>query len=255
LDKYEKSARLGCISAMVNRAYLHFKMANLAESEYEQIDHYFDCANWAKLALSKNPEQRDAQYLMGVLYEQGWSVDRNLEAAFRCFLKAADLGCIKSNTKVGHMLYSGIKARKFEDMDDEDVLLFMQTEASQAEIEDAKFALRPDRLQALKRYLKSAKNGDSEAANCAGLLLEKINPIDAVDCYRRALEIDEKNSDALLNLALLYYTTKEEKEWHEEAVRLIQRASDLGNEKAHQYLEQRGLLGLYSYDRLPTPIM
>jgi TPR repeat protein len=170
---------------------------------------------------------------MGILYEQGLSVDQNTEAAFRCFFKAADLGCTKSNTKIGHMLYSGIRARKFQDLEDEDVQLFMATEASHADIEDAKYVLRPDRLQALKRYLKSAKNGDSEAANCAGLMLEKINPIDAVDCYRRALEINEKNTDAMLNMALLYYTTKEEKEWHEEAVRLIQRASDLGNEKAH----------------------
>jgi TPR repeat protein len=112
-------------------------------------------------------------------------------------------------------------------------------------------------MQALKRYLKSAKLGDSEASNCAGLMLEKINPVEAVDCYRRALELDAKNTDAMLNMALLYYTTKDEKDQHEEALRLIQKASDLGNEKAHAYLEQRGLLGLYQPDgdRLHTPFV
>ena len=45
---------------MVNRAYLHFKMANAADSEFDKIDHFFDCANWTRLALSKNSEQRDA---------------------------------------------------------------------------------------------------------------------------------------------------------------------------------------------------
>lgn len=45
---------------MVNRAYLHFRMGNSAENEYEKSDHFFDCANWTRLALSKNAEQRDA---------------------------------------------------------------------------------------------------------------------------------------------------------------------------------------------------
>lgn len=45
---------------MVNRAYLHFKMANAADSEYEKIDHFFESACWTRLALSKNNEQRDA---------------------------------------------------------------------------------------------------------------------------------------------------------------------------------------------------
>lgn len=45
---------------MVNRAYLHFKMANAADSEFDKIDHFFDCANWTRLSLSKNSEQRDA---------------------------------------------------------------------------------------------------------------------------------------------------------------------------------------------------
>lgn len=194
---------------------------------------------------------------MGVLYEQGLSVDLNLEAAFGCYAKAAELGCIKSNTKVAHMYYSGVKARKFEDFDDDDIAAYMSTQVTQSELEDMKFTLKPDRMQALKRYLKSAKNGDSEASNCAGLMLEKINPVEAVDCYRHSLELDGKNTDAMLNLALLYYTTREEREWHEEALRLMQRASNLGNEKAHAYLEQRGLLGHYMPDesRLATPFV
>ena len=83
----------------------------------------------------------------------------------------------------------------------------MNTEASNADVDDFKYAIKPDRVNALKRYLKSAKHGDSEACNSAGLMLEKINPVEAVDCYRRALEIDDKNSDAILNMALLYYTS------------------------------------------------
>ena len=61
---------------------------------------------------------------MGHLYEEGLSVDKNLPAAFECFKKAADLGCRKSNTKVGHYIYSGVKAHNYDDimLDDVDYL-------------------------------------------------------------------------------------------------------------------------------------
>lgn len=190
---------------------------------------------------------------MGTLYDKGLAVDQNKEAAFKCYQKAAELGCVKSCTKVAHMYYSGVKAHKFDDFDDDDLADYMATEATQAELDQVKFAIPPDRVKALKHYLRSAKKGDSEASNCAGLMLEKVNPVDAVDCYRRALEIDDKNTDAMLNMALLYYNTKEEKEWHEDALRLMQRASDLGNEKAHSYLEQKGLLGVYQSDKQHVP--
>jgi TPR repeat protein len=144
---------------------------------------------------------------MGILYENGFSVDRNIEAAFKCFSKAAEMGCIKSNTKVANMFFSGVKMHKFEDFDDDELQDFLSTEGSYQDLSEIKYAIKPDRVKALKKYLKSAKNGDSEACNSAGLMVEKINPVDAVDCYRRALELDDKNTDAMLNMALLYYTS------------------------------------------------
>ena len=84
--------------------------------------------------------------------------------------------------------------------------------------------------------------GDSEACNCAALILETDNPIDAVELYKRALELDENNTDAMVNMALLYYNKREEQEWHCEAIKMMRRASYLGNERATEYLESRGLL-------------
>ena len=71
---------------------------------------------------------------------------------------------------------------------------------------------------ALKMYLRAAKKGDSEACNCAALLLEKDNAVGAVDLYKRALELNERNTEAMVNMALLYYNKNEEKEWHVEAI-------------------------------------
>ena len=51
---------MGFVPAMVNKAFLHLKLANQAESEYEKSDQFFEAAHWARLALSKNPDLRDA---------------------------------------------------------------------------------------------------------------------------------------------------------------------------------------------------
>ena len=45
---------------MVNRAYLHFKIANAEESDFEKSDQFFNCVNWVRLALSRNEDSRDA---------------------------------------------------------------------------------------------------------------------------------------------------------------------------------------------------
>ena len=147
---------------------------------------------------------------MGHLYEEGLSVDKNLPAAFECFKKAADLGCRKSNTKVGHYLYSGVPAHNYDDIILEDIDLSTEEDMSLLGINNEKYYINPDRKLALKRYLKSAKLGDPEACNCAALILEKDNPIDAVELYKKALEIDENNTDVMVNMALLYYNKNEE---------------------------------------------
>lgn len=105
-----------------------------------------------------------------------------------------------------------------------------------------RYAMEPNLREALKRYLKSSKLGDSEACNCAALMLEVDNPIAAVELYKRALELNERNTQAMVNMALLYYNKREEKVWHNEALMMMRRAASYGNEVAKEYLEVRGLL-------------
>lgn len=59
-------------------------------------------------------------------------------------------------------------------------------------------------------YLKAGKKGNSEACNCSALLLERDNPVGAVDLYKRALELNDRNTEAMVNMALLYYNKREE---------------------------------------------
>ena len=66
--------------------------------------------------------------------------------------------------------------------------------------------LEPDRDLALKKYIRAGRRGDTEAYNCAGLLAEKTNAVEAVNCYKLALALDPNNTNAMFNMALLYYT-------------------------------------------------
>ena len=83
---------------------------------------------------------------------------------------------------------------------------------------DQNYYVMPSKQSALKMYMKAGKKGDSEACNCAALIVERENPIAAVDLYKRALELDDRNTEAMVNMALLYYNKREEQEWHLEAI-------------------------------------
>ena len=133
--------------------------------------------------------------------------------AFKCYEKAADLGHVKATTKLGHLYYSGVNKQSFSYGYND-------------------YVIAPDRQLALKKYIRAGRKGDSEAYNCAGLLIENTNPIDAVDFYKKAIAIDPKNTNAMFNMALLYYCTMEEKEWHKEAIELMNKAANMGNVKA-----------------------
>ena len=50
---------------------------------------YFEAINYLRLALSIDENIPEGNYLMGLFYEQGLSVDLNHENAFKYYEKAA----------------------------------------------------------------------------------------------------------------------------------------------------------------------
>lgn len=94
----------------------------------------------------------------------------------------------------------------------------LSTEDELPAISNDQYFLLPNTQMALKTYMRAGKKGNSEACNCAALILETLNPVGAVDLYKRALELDERNTEAMVNMALLYYNKRDEKEWHLEAI-------------------------------------
>ena len=133
-NQYLKAAQMDYVPAMTNLASLLFRSAktnrrllfgptriqkdqDLEVYGDDQEDMYFEAANWARLALQSDPNIADANFLLGVLYEQGLSVDQNHEVALKYYEIAAHLGHTKSFTKLGHLLYSGVKKPEFMSLD------------------------------------------------------------------------------------------------------------------------------------------
>jgi TPR repeat protein len=148
----------------------------------EAHDLYFDCANWLRMALSRNDELKDAHYLFGVLYEKGYSVDLNMKKAFECFKRASELGHGKAHTKLGHCYYSGI--RKPSLMADSS-RMSLNTTMDSLNDDEPQFIVAPNRTLAKQHYMHAGKLfNDSEAANCAGLIIEQESgPVSAVEWY------------------------------------------------------------------------
>ena len=149
---------------------------------------------------------------------------------------------------MGHMYYSGVKQSSGEEFLSNEEILAMnssQIECVSTEedlpISNEQYFVVPSRHEALKMYYKAGKRGDSEACNCAALIIERENPVEAVNLYKRALELNERNTMAMFNMALLYYNKRDEAEWHIEAVKMMRRAALLGNEQAIGYLQDRGI--------------
>lgn len=130
---------------MVNMAYLYSKLARrgLTINGMQPSDLYFECANKLRFALAKDETLTEANYLLGMLFEEGLSVDINHENAYKYYKRAADQGYSKALTKLGHFYYSGFYPAEF-----------------------------PNKTEALTYYQQACDLGDSEACNCIALLYE-----------------------------------------------------------------------------------
>ena len=148
--------------------------------------------------------------------------------AFEYYEQASEQGHVKATTKLGHLHYSGITRFNNTKLTAREQALETTRSLNSA----IDYLVHPNKDLALKKYLRAGRKGDSEAYNCAGLLLEDKNPTESVNMYNRAIDLDPNNTDAMFNMALLYYPNREEQEWHNEAVKLMTKAALLGNAKA-----------------------
>ena len=65
------------------------------------------------MALTKDDTIGEANFLLGRLYEEGLSVDHNVEYSYKYYLKATEQSYAKAFTKIGHFYYCGVKGNNF----------------------------------------------------------------------------------------------------------------------------------------------
>ena len=79
-------------------------MSDLDVFDDDQDDMYFDAAAQLRMALEIDPKNADANYLMGVFWEQGLSTDINEKYAFKYYEIAKMNGHLIAGDKVDEML-------------------------------------------------------------------------------------------------------------------------------------------------------
>eukprot|EP00347_Sterkiella_histriomuscorum_P001396 403372196 len=199
---YEQSALNGYHQALVNLAFLYYKIAASGQhlDELDTSELYFQCAQALRKALINNENNYEANFLMAKLYEEGLSVDHNPILAQKYYQKAAELGYSKALTKLGHLYYSSILNVKDEDLvTPYDMTLDVQ-----------------NRLKSMEYYEQASKQGDSEASNCLGLIYESglgSNSLTAdlnkaQEYYKIAIDQNKNNLDAIFNLGLLLFNAE-----------------------------------------------
>ena len=199
-DLYLQAAHQSYVPAMVNLATLLFKSAknckqliygdkkpkpesldqddSVFEDDLEEM--YFESANWLRTALSEQESNPEANFLMGVLFEQGLSVDVSHERAFCYFETASQSGHINAFTKLGHFYYSGVKKAEFIQQELDSMKYGYARGGSSdpvappsGEANSRMYVIPPDKSKAVKCYLKAIEAGsDIEAYYCLGLLFE-----------------------------------------------------------------------------------
>ncbi|EFC49978.1 predicted protein [Naegleria gruberi] len=151
----------------------------------------------------------DAMYNLSNVYRKGLGVSADISISIKYLHKAAANGHVKSQKMLGDLFYSGLEN-----------------------------VVEKDKKQAASFYYKAGVNGDAESCNSLGCMYEdgcedvlERNEETAFKWFRKASDLGSENG--MVNLASIY----ERRNQTDQAVKLLKRASSLGNQKALEKLE------------------
>ena len=160
LEWYQKSAAQNHSASFINLGYLQMK-----KYEYQGAFENF-------LKASKNGNEPESWYYIGLMHEKGYHVPINAYLAFEYFKKASETGHIASTLKIGDCYFSGTGG------------------------------IFQDYLKAFDIYKKLALDGNGIAANNLGIMYEeglgvKVDLECAEMWYKMGAE--KNNCDAIRN--------------------------------------------------------
>lgn len=178
-----------------------------------------EVAEYKRLAVQGNA---DAQFNLGLLYDEGLGVTQNYKKAFEWYQKAAEQGLADAQFNLG-VLYDLFNNSTFVG----------------------------DSAKAVKWYKKAAEQGHAHAQNNLGLIYHGILDGESSN-YTEAFKWWEKAAKqglpgAQFNLADCYYFGKGVERNTKEAVKWYKKAAEGGNKSAQM------VLNVLKLDHLPLP--
>ena len=172
---------------------------------------HFDAINWLQKAAAQ--KDSDANYELGLMFEKGMYLEKNIDTAINHFIKAANQNHINSLNKLGNLYY-------FENKD-----------------------IKQDYKKAFGYFIKASDLGDKNAQFRIGWMYESGEGTDkdykkAVEYYEKAAE--QGNNAAQYNLGDMYEYGKGTEKNIELAKKWYKKAADKNYENAIKALKRLG---------------
>ncbi|MBQ7273311.1 MAG: SEL1-like repeat protein [Bacteroidales bacterium] len=211
IDKDFKS-ELGLGYYYVGKAYYNGKANNQpVEQNYEKAFRYFKKAE--EMGMEKKIDIADLNQCLGICYEDGKGVTKDVDEALRYYRKSAEMGNAEAMNSVGVFYHEGISVQKNTEIAME---LFRKAEGMGSvwavnNIGTHYFYVKRDTLSALPYYKKAAEQGNGNSLFVLGNYyyfgypgVEQSDE-SARNYYESAYKLGYKNHGLVQNLGTLYY--------------------------------------------------
>ncbi|MCX6340522.1 MAG: tetratricopeptide repeat protein [Candidatus Aureabacteria bacterium] len=170
------------------RSLLDSNEMQVGKAAYDRKDYVAAFQNFSKAAKKGDAE---AQYKLGLMYDEGHGVPKNYVEGAKWYRKAAEQGFAPAQSNLGFMYVNG------QGVSQDYSATYVHGQS-----------VSPDYVEAVKWYRKAAEQGFAEAQNNLGAMYYKGQGVPqdytvAADWYRAAAE--QGNAIAQLNLGSMYY--------------------------------------------------
>ena len=199
---------------------------------------------------SQNQENRqndaEAQYQLGLMYEQGKNVKKDYKKAIEYYEKAGNLGHTEAQYSLGIMYFSGRGKEVHKDY--KKAFVWLEKAGNQGHVQAQKQlgdiyyygnGLKQDYSKACEWYEKAAIQGHAEAQNQLGIMYFHAQGVK--QDYKKSFEwfkisSEQKYAGAQLNAGLMYYNGHGVQQDKKKAIDLLERSAQQGNSGAQFYL-------------------
>ncbi|WP_261842876.1 hypothetical protein [Aliamphritea ceti] len=186
-------------------------------------------------------DHAEAAYNLGIAYQTGTGIPKDLPLAVETYQRSAALGNAKAQRNLGLMYSAGIGIKQ----DYQKAFQFF-TDSANANEATSQYNLgimylqgtgtERNTNQARHWLTKAANNGDSNAQMTLGVLLQEADINASLRWYNQAAE--QNNPYALYNLAILYWQGEQLPQDLERAGYFARLANQQGHEKSAELLSQ-----------------